>query len=83
MDVHLSLNPDAEAGLLARARARGVSPDEYVREVIEKEIGVSKGRELTPEERADAFIQWADSFPDGPPLSDEAISRESMYPDRG
>jgi hypothetical protein len=82
MDVRLSLNPDAEAGLLARARSRGVSPDDYVREIVEKEIGLPQERALSPEEKADAFIQWAESFPDGPPLSDEPISRESMYPDR-
>jgi hypothetical protein len=30
-----------------------------------------------------AFEEWADSFPeDSPPLSDEAISRASIYRDR-
>jgi hypothetical protein len=35
----------------------------------------------TPEERAKAFVEWARSHPvhEGPPLSDEAISRESIY----
>lgn len=36
----------------------------------------------TGEERAAAFLQWADSFPEVPLLSDEAISRNSLYPDR-
>lgn len=35
----------------------------------------------TPQERAEAFVEWADSHAPriGPPLSDEAISRESIY----
>ena len=35
-----------------------------------------------PVDKARAFDEWADSFPDTPPLSDEAISRASIYPDR-
>jgi hypothetical protein len=34
------------------------------------------------EERARAFVLWAKSHRDTPPLSDEDISRANMYPDR-
>lgn len=35
---------------------------------------------LSPQEKAKAFLEWADSHvSDAPPLSDEAISRESIY----
>ena len=38
----------------------------------------------SPEERAKAFQDWANSHRlDTPILSDEAISRESIYGDRG
>ncbi|MGK7904755.1 MAG: hypothetical protein AB4352_25780 [Hormoscilla sp.] len=38
----------------------------------------------TPEERAKAFREWAESHPRNMPyLSDEAISRESIYGERG
>jgi hypothetical protein len=40
----------------------------------------------TPEERAKAFREWAESHrsdEDSPILSDEAISRESIYGERG
>ncbi|MBP0030315.1 hypothetical protein [Roseofilum sp. Guam] len=38
----------------------------------------------TPAERAKAFREWAESHPRNQPyLSDEAISRESIYGDRG
>lgn len=38
--------------------------------------------DVTGEERAKAFLEWAESFPDTPPLSDDAISRANLYPDR-
>lgn len=34
------------------------------------------------EEKASAFVQWAKSHRDTPPLSDDAISRASLNPDR-
>lgn len=34
------------------------------------------------EEKARAFVQWAKSHRDTPPLSDDAISRASLNPDR-
>ncbi|MEB3277614.1 MAG: hypothetical protein VKK42_01665 [Lyngbya sp.] len=38
----------------------------------------------TPEERAKAFREWAESHPrNSPRLSDEAVSRESIYGERG
>lgn len=38
----------------------------------------------TPQERARAFRAWAESHSDNSPLlSDEAISRESIYGERG
>ena len=39
----------------------------------------------TPQQRAQAFLQWAESHrgKNHPSLSDEAISRESIYGERG
>jgi hypothetical protein len=37
---------------------------------------------LTGEEKAREFLRWAKSHRDTPPLSDEALSRASMNPDR-
>lgn len=39
MDVTLSLNPEVEKGLLARAHERGVSLDAYLQEVMAREAG--------------------------------------------
>ncbi len=41
MTVTLNLNPEVEKGLTARARARGVSLDDYIQELVAKEAGLS------------------------------------------
>ena len=37
---------------------------------------------LTAEEWAPQFEEWADSFPEAPPIPAEALRRENLYPDR-
>jgi hypothetical protein len=82
MNVTLSLTPEVEKGLTIRARARGVSLDDYLQELVEKDIGVAFATGTSGEEKARAFVQWAKNHRDTPPLSDEAISRANMYADR-
>jgi hypothetical protein len=82
MNVTLSLNPEVERGLIVRARARGVSLDDYLQALVEKDVGFGVATGTSGEEKARAFVQWAKSHRDTPPLSDEAVSRASMYPDR-
>lgn len=43
MDVTLRLNPEVAKGLLARAQARGVSLDDYLKEVVAREAELSAG----------------------------------------
>jgi len=40
MTVTLNLNPEVEKGLMARAHARGVSLDDYIQELVAKEVGL-------------------------------------------
>ncbi len=40
MTVTLSLNPEIERGLVARAQARGVSLDDYLQELVAREAGL-------------------------------------------
>jgi len=70
-----------EAGLIEKAE-----------DVLELGVGTIRQRletashssMLSKEERKRALREWIDSFPtDTPVLSDEAISRESIYADRG
>jgi hypothetical protein len=83
MSVTLNLNPEVEKGLLALAQERGVSLSDYLQEIAAREVARRPAKaSSTGEEKAREFLAWADSFPDTPPLSDEAISRASMYPDR-
>jgi hypothetical protein len=49
-------------------------------EVQRPEIGELEETAATPEARAEAFQQWAmRKRPPAPPLSDEALRRESLY----
>jgi hypothetical protein len=82
MSVTIDLPPDIEANLAAQAAARGVPLAEHLRHLLEEQAGASKGTRKTPEERAKL---WRDvsGLPETKPLSDEAISRESIYAERG
>jgi hypothetical protein len=59
-----------------------MSLEEYLLSVVEGALISRSANTLTPEERAAAWRETAKRFPDTPLLSDEATSRESMYPDR-
>jgi hypothetical protein len=48
MNVTLSLNPEVEKGLLERARARGVSLDDYLQEIVAREAGNSGASKPRP-----------------------------------
>jgi hypothetical protein len=73
----IDLKPEVEAGLAAQARARGISVAEYVGSLLEQLA--PSGPQMTPEQRAAALSEWAKGFPQVAPLSDEAVSRESLY----
>jgi hypothetical protein len=47
------------------------------------ESGVRNQSHKTPQERAAGWIESVKEFSNIPPLSDEAISRESIYSDHG
>jgi hypothetical protein len=48
VNVTLSLNPEVEKGLLARARQRGVPLDEYLQELVVREAGLPDLAEPRP-----------------------------------
>ena len=81
MTVTLDIKPETQVGLLALADASGKSLEEYILAMVES--AVHPHSPLSPAERAAAWIESAKRFPDTPPLSAEAISRESIYGDRG
>lgn len=83
--ITLNFNsPEIEQGLRSRASARGMSLEEYVLDAIRSapaelapQAGSPSGAD--PEARADAFEAWAAGHRPTQPLSDYAISRESIY----
>lgn len=82
MTITLDLKPDIERGLLERAQLRGLSPDEYIQEMVTRESVLPSVVQVSGKEKARAFVDWAKDHPDTPPLSDEAISRANLNPDR-
>ena len=58
-------------------RERNLPQDQAVTLGARSAAGRANGRE-----KAREFVEWAKSHPHNPPLSDEAISRASLNPDR-
>jgi hypothetical protein len=85
MTVTLNLPPSVEQAFLAEARAKGVSLDELVRDVLLARQRSSPAAELSPEEWVREFKAWTRSHAkdDLPLLSDEAMSRDFIYGERG
>jgi len=86
MTITLELPPEAEANLLAQAKARGLSLDAFLKTIIANQVAAAasvKPLESLPlqgEELDRVFEEIADLVPNGTPiLSDEALSRESLY----
>ncbi len=82
MTVTIELSPDVEAGLAALAKAQGLALPQYVQHLLKERISVPVS-ELSPAERAAAWRSSNDGLPLTPPLSDDAISRDSIYGARG
>jgi hypothetical protein len=82
MTVTIELSPDIEAALVALAKAQGLAVPQYVQRVLEERVSV-RALELSPAERAAAWRSSVDGLPLSPPLSEAAISRDSMYGARG
>jgi hypothetical protein len=85
MSINLELSPDTEARLIAQAAARGMSVEELLKTTIDTLLATSDplSSAVSPQKRAEKFVNWARSHTTRtPPLSDEAISRESIYRER-
>jgi hypothetical protein len=86
MTVTLNLPAHVEQAYLAEAQAKGVPLDELVRDVLLslQPPPVPVVSELPPDEWIRKFRAWAHSHrTDTPLLSEEAISRDSIYSERG
>jgi hypothetical protein len=75
--------PEVEASYAAQAAAEGVPLPEYLQHFLEERAPTPGKRPLSPAERADRWRRTSGNLPNTPLLSDEAISRESIYAERG
>ncbi len=83
MKVGVKLRPDVGAALLARARAEGLSLDQFAERALEAlaKAHVSAPK-ATPEERVKAFEEFLAGLESNAVLPLEAFQRENWYPDR-
>jgi hypothetical protein len=83
MTVTLELRPEVESQLVAQANARGLSLEEYLKRLVEVQASaraaVNSVQTMSYDEWERGFEALIDSFPQQPVLSDEAISRDSIY----
>jgi hypothetical protein len=84
--VKIDLPPEREAAIRARADAEGMTLEQWFLKFAEQYVPVASEAHLQrtdPAEWARRFHAWAEGHDRTTPLlSDEAISRESLYPDR-
>ena len=85
MTTMLEVEPEIASKIQARARERGVSVDVYLRELIDQKGTESeRSNDLSPQERVRLLREWASGHSrDTPVLSENIISRESIYEERG
>jgi hypothetical protein len=81
MSVTVELTPDIEARYTAEAAERGVPLPALLKRVLEERAG-PKAPSRTPDDRARIWRESVRGLPHTQPLSDEAISRESIYAGR-
>jgi hypothetical protein len=77
----LEVDPEVASKIQSRARERGVLVDVYLRELIDqKEAESNTSNGLSSQERVRLLREWASGHNTNTPLlSDEAISRETIY----
>jgi len=84
--ITIDLSLEKEAKLKAYAEAKGLSLEQWLVQLAEQHVShesIAHLQKSDPEEGARRFHDWAESHDRTTPLlSDEMISRDSIYPDR-
>ena len=83
MTVIIQLPSDIEADLVAQARDHGLELPQYVERLLRGQVSPRAGSGLSPAERAAAWRESTRGLPHTAPLSDDAISRDSIYGEHG
>lgn len=80
MTITVDLAPEMEEQVAAHARVRGLSIDAYIHEIVAQSAqSPVQSPKLSTEELNRLLDEAAEVVPYGPPLSDLAMSRESIY----
>jgi hypothetical protein len=79
--------PEVEALIQQRLQTGSfASPEDVILDALRsseaRSLGVAHGPTKNGDEKAKDFVEWAKSHRETPPLSDEAVSRASLNPDR-
>ncbi len=87
MQITIQLTPEIETRLIAQASAEGVTVECYLNSMIERNLAPEPEQPFfktaSTEDWVNEFTNWANSHStEAPPLSDEAISRSSIYHER-
>lgn len=86
MTLIIELSDEKAAALKAQAEARGLTVERWLEQIAEQHVqpvDVAHLQKTNPIEWARQFDAWVNGHdPNTPVLSDEAMSRESIYPDR-
>lgn len=86
MNVTIELSEEQAAALKVQAEARGLTVERWLEQVaaqLAPSTSIAHLQQTNPKEWARRFHQWAEGHDRTTPLlSDQAISRESIYSDR-
>ena len=86
MTVTIELSEEQAAALKQQAEGQGLTVERWLQQVaaqLAPSTSLAHLQETDPEEWARRFHEWAESHDRTTPLlSEQAISRESIYPDR-
>lgn len=88
MNLIIEIPDEKAAALKAQAAAYGLTVERWLEKIAEQHAdalpaSIANLQKTDPKEWARLFHEWAESHDRTTPLlSDEAISREAIYPDR-
>ena len=87
MAIVFELKPEVEARLTALAATQGLSVEEYIKSFLESLASLNEEFSyvsMALEQWTKEFEEWmvGDDYITAPPLTDEAVSRESIYCER-
>ena len=88
MNLTIELADDRVAALKAQAAAQGLTVKRWIEQIAEQQAqaqpsSITHLQKTNPKEWARQFHDWAESHDRTTPLlTDDAVSRENIYPDR-